>query len=265
MRRLRRRHEHRPHAAHHPHQGRHRRGARRRHAALRLRSRRRRGRDRAEGLGLPRRHPRAPGTARRAAAPVARSRRRASASCSSTTRTPSSTRSPTISARPAPRSSTVRSRLPGRGARRVKPDLVVLSPGPGTPRDFDWPAPSRRWCGATCRSSASASACRAWSSTSAARSACSTTRCTASRRASACSGGRLFDGLPDRVHRRPLPLALRDPRAPARRHFMVTAETRGRRHHGDRAPHAADRRRAVPSGVDHDARRRTWGCGCWRT
>ena len=43
--RLRRQPQHRPHPAHHPHQGRRRRGARRRHAALRLRPRRRGGRE----------------------------------------------------------------------------------------------------------------------------------------------------------------------------------------------------------------------------
>ena len=69
----------------------------------------------------------------------------------------------------------------------TSPHLAVL-PGPGTPATSMWPAPSRRWCGAACRRSASASAC-AWSSTAAARWACSTRRCTARPRASACWAG----------------------------------------------------------------------------
>ena len=44
-------------------------------------------------------------------------RRRPAGSCSSTTRIPSCTRSPTTSARPAPRSSTLRTPVSGRGAR----------------------------------------------------------------------------------------------------------------------------------------------------
>ncbi len=132
------------------------------------------------------------------AADVPRRRRGPRASCWSTTRTRSCTRSPTTCARPAPRSITLRAGLPARASSTsCAPDLVVLSPGPGAPSDFDVVRHARRAASrAACRSSASAWACRAWSSTSAASSACSTTRCTASRRACSVLGGRIFDGLP---------------------------------------------------------------------
>jgi anthranilate/para-aminobenzoate synthase component II len=52
-------------------------------------------------------------------------------------RTVSSTRWPTISARPAPRSSPIARPLPTSVFHDVDPDLVVLSPGPGNPKDFD--------------------------------------------------------------------------------------------------------------------------------
>ena len=96
---------------------------------------------------------------------------------------------------------TVRTPVPEEMFDRLKPDLVVLSPGPGTPTDFDCEATitqgARR---ATCRSSASASACRRWPRPMAASCGSCTCRCTASRRASACSKpGIIFSGLPKEV------------------------------------------------------------------
>ena len=72
----------------------------------------------------------------------------------------------------------------------LRPDLVVLSPGPGRPRDFDVSGHAGRGrSSAACPCSACASGCRAWSSTSAASSACWPTRCTARPRVSASSAG----------------------------------------------------------------------------
>ncbi len=65
--RLRRQPEHRADAAHDPGQGRRGRGARGRHAAVRLRPRRGRGGDAPQGVGVPRRDPAAPRRGRRRA------------------------------------------------------------------------------------------------------------------------------------------------------------------------------------------------------
>ena len=190
-----------------------------RHAALRLRSRRRGGGDAAQGLGLPRRHPAPPAASTRRRGRGAAARRRGPARPAG--RPPGLVRAHAGELSPPDRRRGRRRCGPASRASvldELRPDLVVLSPGPGTPSDFDvsgtldGAARARR-----SRSSASASGCRAWSSTSAASSACSTTRCTARPRASSVRGGRLFDGPARRVHRGPLPLALRAPREAARR------------------------------------------------
>ena len=68
----------------------------------------------------------------------------------------------------------------------ARPDLVVLSPGPGRPVRFrDGRNTRSADRSGSCRYLASASGCRASSNISAARSPCSTCRCTASRRWSA--------------------------------------------------------------------------------
>ena len=138
MVRFQRRHEHRPDAAHHPHQGRHCRGARRRDVALRFHSRRGRSRNRTEGLRHDLRHPRRQG--RQFRQHRAR-RRRASAKgvnillvdhedCFVHTLA-------NYFRQTGANVSTVRTPVPDEVFDRLKPDLVVLSPGPGTPKDFD--------------------------------------------------------------------------------------------------------------------------------
>ena len=133
-----RRLEHRPDAADHPHQGRHRRGARRRHAAVRQRSRGRRSRNRTEGISHDLRHPRRQGRQ---------------------FRQPPNARPPRVGdgvnillvdhedsfvhtlanyfRQTGANVSTVRTPVPDEVFDRLKPDLVVLSPGPGMPKDFD--------------------------------------------------------------------------------------------------------------------------------
>jgi len=59
--------------------------------------------------------------------------------------------------------STVRTPVADELFDRLKPDLVVLSPGPGTPKDFDAP-PRSKAARATCPSSACAWASRRWPS-----------------------------------------------------------------------------------------------------
>ena len=71
----------------------------------------------------------------------------------------------------------------------IAPDLVVLSPGPGTPSDFGVADTIARPSTAVSRSSVSAWAFRGSSSISADNSAPSTTRCTASRRRSGGGAG----------------------------------------------------------------------------
>ena len=56
--------------------------------------------------------------------------------CSSTTRTRSCTRWPATSPSRAPRSPTLRAGFPAAALDDYRPDLVVLSPGPGRPSDF---------------------------------------------------------------------------------------------------------------------------------
>ncbi len=63
----------------------------------------------------------------------------------------------------------------------LAPDLVVLSPGPGLPADFDTNALLDAWTGGDSRCSESAWGCRRWSSTPAVSCARSGSRCTESR------------------------------------------------------------------------------------
>ena len=132
-----RRPEHRPDAAHHPHQGRHRRGARRRDIAVRQRARRRRSRNRTEGISHALRHPRRQGRQRRSRRTPDRQGRR---------RRQHPARRPRGQLRPhagelfpPDRRQCLDRALAGADEvfDRLKPDLVVLSPGPGMPKDFD--------------------------------------------------------------------------------------------------------------------------------
>ena len=206
LHRLRRQPEHRPHPAHDPRQGRRRRGARRRDAALRLRPRRGGARDRAQGLGVARRHPRgraaSHGRGRRRGAAAGR---RASACCWSTTRTRSSTRSPTTSARPGAEvvdAARPASRATMLDERAARPGRAVAR-ARARRRDFDvsgtLEALRRARAAGLRRLPRPAGDGRALRRR---RSACSTTRCTARPSRIRVLGGRLFDGLPGGVHRR---------------------------------------------------------------
>ena len=150
--------------------------------------------------------------------------------------------------------STVRSPVADEVFDRLKPDLVVLSPGPGMPKDFD--------CAATIKKSRARdlpifgvclglqALAEAYGGELApaphpdARQAVAHPRVEAGRHLLRPAQG---------SDRRPLPFDLRRSGAPARR-FHRHGRDRGRRHHGLRAPQGADRGRAVPSGIDHDAR-----------
>ncbi len=188
--RLRRQPQHRPHAADHPRQGRPGLGAGRRHPALRLRPRRRGGGDRAEGVGVPRRHP-------------ARPRRRRGAPPAPVPRTGAGRRVLLVDHQDSfvhtlanylrqtgAEVVTLRSGFPAEAFDDVKPHLAVLSPGPGTPSDFDV-AGTHGGAGAARHPGLRRvpRVCRVWSSTSAGRWACSTRPCTARPRASACWAG----------------------------------------------------------------------------
>ena len=245
---LQRRPEHRADAAHHPHQGRHRRGARRRDAALRFRSRGRRSRNRTEGLRHALRHPRRQDRQcrrHRARRPPASAT--ASTSCSSTTRTPSSTRWPTISARPAPTVSTVRTPVPEEVFDRLKPDLVVLSPGPGTPKDFDCAATIKK---ARARDLPIFGVCLGLQALAEAYGGelrqLAVPMHGKPSRIRVSKPGIIFSGLPKEVTVGRYHSIFADPvRLPA--DFDRHRRDRGRRHHGVRAPQGADRGRAVPS------------------
>ena len=146
------------------------------------------------------------------------------ASCSSTTRTRSSTRSPTISARRVPRSSRCAAASRPRRTTTSRRTWSVLSPGPGTPSDFDVAgtieALVRRgvpafgvclglqgmveYCGGTLGVLELPDARQGLAHPRAGRAP--------------------VRGTARRVHRRPLSLALRNPRSPAGG-LQVTAET----------------------------------------
>ena len=197
------------------------------------------------------------------AAPNARPPRSATAStsCSSTTRTRFVHTLANYFRQTGAKVSTVRTPVPDEVFDRLKPDLVVLSPGPGTPKDFD--------CAATIKKAR-------------ARDLPIFGVCLGLQALAEAYGGELrqlhvpMHGKPSRIrvlearrhllrpaegsHRRPLPFDLRRSGAAARR-FHRHGRDRGRRHHGLRAPQGADRGRAVPSGIDHDARPAMPACG----
>ncbi len=220
--RLRRRHEHRSHAAHRPHPRRRGGGPGRGDAAVRLRPGGRGARDQAQGArpagdagpGHADDGRAEPDDGRPPAGPDSRGhagQAPGSGCCSSTTRTRSCTRWPATSASWAAEVTTLRAGLrPGAARPSYAPDLVVLSPGPGRPSDFGCDKllaalDERRAAGR----SASAWGCRRWSSTRAAR--WRLLGDAGARQAGAGAGaGRRAAGRPAaRVHRGPVPLAAR--------------------------------------------------------
>ena len=134
---LQRRPEHRADAAHDPHQGRHRRGARRRDAAVRFRSRRGRGRDRTQGISHAVRHPRRASAGNSAG--VERQTARVGEGVNILLVDHEDSFVHTLAnyfRQTGAHVSTVRTPVPDEIFDRLKPDLVVLSPGPGTPNGF---------------------------------------------------------------------------------------------------------------------------------
>ena len=131
-------------------QGRRRRGARGRDAALRLRSRRGGARDAAQGLGLPRRDPRRP--ARTAARRGRRTRRSPARGKRVLLVDHQDSFVHTLAnyfRQTGAEVTTLRAGFPPSELDALAPDLVVLSPGPGTPGDFDCRGHARaRSCGA---------------------------------------------------------------------------------------------------------------------
>lgn len=77
--------------------------------------------------------------------------------------------------------STVRTPVPAEVFDRFQPDLVVLSPGPGNPTDFDCKATIKAARAAICRSSVFALACRPWQKPMVVNFVSSLCQCTASR------------------------------------------------------------------------------------
>ena len=143
--------------------------------------------------------------------------------------------------------STVRTPVPDEVFDRLKPDLVVLSPGPGTPKDFDCAATIKRarkrdlpifgvCLGLQALAEAYGGELRQLHIPDA-RQAVAHPRLQARRDLLRPAQG---------DHRRPLPFDLRRS-GPAARRFRGDGGDRGRRHHGLRAPQGADRGRAVPS------------------
>ncbi len=121
------------------------RGARRGHAAVRFRSRGGGGRDRTQGVGHAGGHPRG---RREELGRNERARPRASArACSILLVDHEDSFVHTLAnyfRQTGATVSTVRSPVPDEVFDRVRPDLVVLSPGPGTPADFDCKATIQR-------------------------------------------------------------------------------------------------------------------------
>ncbi len=87
---------------------------------------------------------------------------------------------------------TVRTPVPEEIFDRLNPDLVVLSPGPGSPTDFDCKATIKKARAASCRSSVSAWVCRRSPKPMAGSCVSSQCPCMASPRAFACSNPASF-------------------------------------------------------------------------
>ena len=176
---------------------------------------------------------------------------------SSTTTTRSSTTSSSTWVSSAPsRSCTATTRSSLDEMRALEPDAVLISPGPGRPADagpLERRDPRLRRVGHA-RCSASASGCSASASSTAARSCARRSVMHGKTSEITPPGVGVFAGLPEPVHRHPLPLARRRPRDRARR-ARDHRGVRGRARHGAAPPRVPDRGRAVPPRVDpHDRR-----------
>ena len=150
--------------------------------------------------------------------------------------------------------STVRTPVPDEVFDRLKPDLVVLSPGPGTPKDFDCAATIKR---ARKRELPIFGVCLGLQALAEAYGGelrqLHVPMHGKPSRIRVSKPGVIFSGLPKEITVGRYHSIFADPvRLPRR--FRGDGGNRGRRHHGLRASQGADRRRAVPSGIDHDAR-----------
>ena len=137
---------------------------------------------------------------------------------------------------------------------RLKPDLVVLSPGPGPPKDFDCAATIRK---ARDRDLPIFGVCLGLQALAEAYGGelrqLHVPMHGKPSRIRVSKPGVIFSGLPKEVTVGRYHSIFADPvRLPD--DFDRHRRDRGRHHHGVRAPQRADRRRPVPPGIDHDAR-----------
>ena len=250
-----RRHEHRPDAAHHPHQGRHRRGARRRHTAVRQRSRGRRSRNRTEGIRHALRHPRRQG--RQCRQPPSAPTARVGDGVNILLVDHEDSFVHTLAnyfRQTGANVSTVRTPVPEEVFDRLKPDLVVLSPGPGTPKDFDCAATIKK---ARARDLPIFGVCLGLQALAEAYGGelrqLHVPMHGKPSRIRVSKPGIIFSGLPKEVTVGRYHSIFADPvRLPD--DFIVTAETEDGIIMAFEHTQGADRRGAVPSGIDHDAR-----------
>jgi anthranilate synthase/aminodeoxychorismate synthase-like glutamine amidotransferase len=149
--------------------------------------------------------------------------------------------------------STVRTPVPEEVFDRLKPDLVVLSPGPGTPKDFDCKATIRK---ARARDLPIFGVCLGLQALAEAYGGelrqLHVPMHGKPSRIRVSKPGVVFSGLPKEVTVGRYHSIFADPvRLP--RDFTSRRRPRTA-HHGLRAPQGADRGGAVPSRIDHDAR-----------
>ena len=150
---------------------------------------------------------------------------------------------------------TLRAGFPAEALDALAPDLAVLSPGPGTPGDFDVSGTLRTLLE---RGIPVFGVCLGLQGmVEHFGGALDVLDYPMHGKASRIRvvGGPPVRGTAEGVRGRTLPLAVRDPRPIARRPGR-DGRDRGRRGHGRGAPHPAARRRPVPSRVDPDPRRR---------
>ena len=139
---------------------------------------------------------------------------------------------------------------------RVKPDLVVLSPGPGMPKDFDCKATIKK---ARARDLPIFGVCLGLQALAEAYGGelrqLAVPMHGKPSRIRVLEPGMVFSGLGKEVTVGRYHSIFADP-STLPREFIDHRRERRRHDHGHRACQGADRRRAVPPGIDHDARRR---------